>query len=159
MGDRIAVMKKGELQQVGAPREIYEDPENAFVAGFLGTPPINFIEVERKDGGLVGAGAMWPLPEGVELPLRVKAGLRPEHLSLSGEGEGVSIEATVREIEPLGAETHVVVDAGGAMLRMRVPGFGAPGRGERVRVRARGDGVLWFDGGTGVRVREKRQNG
>jgi multiple sugar transport system ATP-binding protein len=162
MGDRIAVMKKGELQQVGRPREIYEDPANAFVAGFLGTPPINFIEVEKRDGEVIGAGARWPVPEGVELPLRARAGVRAEHLSLSkegeGEGAGVSIEAVVKEIEPLGAETHVLLDAAGTALRMRVPGFEAPGRGERVRVRARGEGVLWF-GERGERVREKREVG
>lgn len=156
MGDRIAVMRSGELQQIGAPREIYEDPANAFVAGFLGAPPINWIEVERRGGALFGAGVSWPDPEGVELPAKgkAKAGLRPEHLSLSGEG--VSIVATVVQNEPLGAETHVLLDAEGTMLRMRVPGFGAPGRGERVTVKARGDGVLWFDGETGERLRSKR---
>ncbi|MFT3773376.1 MAG: ABC transporter ATP-binding protein [Minicystis sp.] len=153
MGDRIAVMRAGELQQIGAPREIYEDPSNTFVAGFLGSPPINWIEVERNDGRLTGAGASWPAPEGIELPAKVKAGLRPEHLSL--HGPGVEIAAKVVQIEPLGAETHVLLDAAGTTLRAKVPGFDAPARGETVTVFARAEGVLWFDAATGKRVRGK----
>lgn len=151
MGDRIAVMRAGELQQIGAPRVIYEDPSNDFVAGFLGSPPINWVAMERRGDVLSGAGAVWPAPEGVSLPAQVKAGVRPEHLSL--QGPGVEVEATVAQIEPLGAETHVALDAAGTALRMKVPGFDAPGRGERVRVFARGDAVLWFDGETGGRIR------
>jgi multiple sugar transport system ATP-binding protein len=153
MGDRIAVMRAGELQQIGAPREIYEDPANAFVAGFLGSPPINWIAIERTNRGLTGAGAAWPEPEGLELPAKAKAGLRPEHLSL--RGPGVAMEATVAQIEPLGAETHVLLDAAGTLLRAKVPGFDAPARGEKVTVYARGEAVLWFDAESGKRLRGK----
>jgi len=153
MGDRIAVLRAGELMQLGPPRAIYQDPANAFVAGFLGAPPINWIDVERTDGGLRGAGAVWPEPEGVELPEKARAGLRPEHLSL--RGPGVEIAAKVAQIEPLGAETHVLLDAAGTMLRAKVPGFDAPARDEAVRVFARGEAVLWFDAESGVRLRGK----
>ena len=154
MGDRIAVLRAGELQQIGAPRDIYEDPSNTFVAGFLGAPPINWIEVDRKDGALTGAGATWPEPEGLDLPAKAKAGVRPEHLSL--RGPGVAMNATVAQIEPLGAETHVLLDAAGTMLRAKVPGFDAPARDEKVTVFARAEAVLWFDAGSGERVRGNR---
>jgi multiple sugar transport system ATP-binding protein len=157
MGDRIAVLRGGELQQLGAPRAIYEDPANTFVAGFLGAPPINWIEVERKGERLEGAGAVWPAPPGVELPVMARAGLRPEHLSLRGPGpeRGASVEmkARVMQLEPLGAETHVLLDAAGTALRTRVPGFDAPARGEVVSVFAQGSAVLWFNAATGKRVR------
>jgi multiple sugar transport system ATP-binding protein len=150
MGDRIAVMKGGVLQQLGAPREIYERPANAFVAGFLGSPPINWIDVERRGDELVGAGATFPAPRGPKLPARARAGLRPEHLALSGDG--IPIEATVVENEPLGAETHVLLDAGGTRLRAKVLGFDAPARGAKVRAFARADALLWFDAETGERL-------
>lgn len=150
MGDRIAVMRGGELQQVGAPRHIYEDPRNAFVAGFLGTPPINWIEITREEGKLRGAGIEWPAPADLALPARVKAGLRPEHLTLSGDG--VPLDATVIQNEPLGSETHMLLDAAGTALRLKVPGFGAPARGDQVKVWARADSLLWFDAESGARI-------
>ena len=153
MGDRIAVLRGGELQQVGPPRAIYEDPANTFVAGFLGSPPINWIEMERRGDHLLGAGAAWPAPEGIALPARALAGVRPEHLALGGPG--VALEATVIQIEPLGAETHLLLEAGGARLRAKVPGFDAPARGAPVRVVARAEAVLWFDAETGARLRRK----
>jgi multiple sugar transport system ATP-binding protein len=154
MGDRIAVMRAGELQQLGPPRAIYEDPQNAFVAGFLGAPPINWIDVERRDGALRGAGVAWPEPAGLPIPRRARAGVRPEHLSL--RGPGLALDATVTQVEPLGAETHVLLDAAGTALRTRVPGFEAPARGERVEVFAAAEAVLWFDAETGARLRQAR---
>jgi multiple sugar transport system ATP-binding protein len=151
MGDRIAVLRAGDLLQVGAPRAIYEDPANAFVAGFLGSPPINWIDVERREGKLVGAGAVWPEPAGLDVGARARAGVRAEHLRL--DGEGVAIAATVAAAEPLGAETHVLLDAAGTRIRMKVTGFDAPARGENVRVVVRPGAVLWFDAATGERLR------
>ncbi len=109
--------------------------------------------MERREGHLAGAGAVWPEPEGLDLPAKTKAGLRPEHLSL--RGPGVEMAAKVLQIEPLGAETHVLFDAAGTMLRAKVPGFDAPARGAEVPVFARAEAVLWFDAATGKRVRGK----
>jgi multiple sugar transport system ATP-binding protein len=157
MGDRIAVLRAGDLQQVGPPRAIYEDPANAFVAGFLGSPPINWIDVERRGERLMGAGAAWPEPAGIEVGERARAGLRSEHLRL--DGEGVEIASTVVAAEPLGAETHVLLDAAGARLRMKVAGFDAPTRGQSVRVVVRPGAVLWFDAATGERLRPRETRG
>jgi len=151
MGDRIAVMRGGRLQQVGAPRSIYEDPANTFVAGFLGSPPINWIDLALRDGRLEGAGAVWPAPAGVGARAGLRAGVRPEHVRTSGGG--VPIDATVVANEPLGAETHVLLDAAGTRLRAKVPGFDAPERGAVVRVFVPEAAVLWFDGATGERLR------
>ena len=160
MGDRIAVLKGGELQQLGPPRAIYEDPANAFVAGFMGTPTINWIDLAPREGRLEGAGATWPAPPG--LPLRpLRAGVRPEAVRLgdggagTGEGEGPHVVLAARVVmnEPLGAETHVLLDAAGTRLRARAPGFGAPLPGAEVKVRVSVPAVLWFDAETGKRVR------
>ena len=152
MADRIAVMRGGELQQLGAPRSIYEDPANAFVAGFLGSPPINWIDMTARDGQLHGAGAIWPSPDGADARPGLRAGIRPEHLVLNGEA-GVVLDAVVKMNEPLGAETHVLLEAGGTSLRARVPGFGAPARGAAVRVSVAPDAILWFEASDGGRVR------
>jgi multiple sugar transport system ATP-binding protein len=92
MGDRIAVMRSGVLQQVGSPRELYEHPTNVFVAGFIGSPSMNFVP-----GGLIpglgGAGQI--------------VGFRPEHLELDGRGEASRIDAKADVVEYLGDEQLV----------------------------------------------------
>jgi multiple sugar transport system ATP-binding protein len=149
MADRIAVLRAGELQQVGPPRAIYEDPRSAFVAGFLGSPPINWIDLAVRDGHLEGAGATWPAPPGGVRP-GIRAGVRPEHLRLSGGG--IALDATVTVNEPLGAETHVLLDAAGTRLWARTPGFDAPARGAAVRLHVAEEAVLFFDAATGERI-------
>jgi multiple sugar transport system ATP-binding protein len=158
MGDRIAVLRAGALQQVGPPRAIYEDPDNAFVAGFLGSPPINWIDVERRGDQIVGAGAEWPAPPGLTLPDRARAGVRPERLRVEPEGAArrdgsVTLEATVTATEPLGAETIVSFDAAGTRLRAKAPGFDAPPRGSKAILSAPAEAILWFDASTEARLR------
>jgi multiple sugar transport system ATP-binding protein len=153
MADRIVVMNKGRLQQIGPPRTIYEDPANAFVAGFLGSPPINWIELTPRNGMLHGAGAEWPIPHGIPIGAGVRAAVRPEHVRMAGEG--VVVEGVVAVTEPLGAETHVLLDASGTFLRARAPGFDAPLRGERVRFVVSPRDVLWFDPDGGDRLRAR----
>jgi multiple sugar transport system ATP-binding protein len=155
MGDRIAVLRGGVLQQIGAPRQIYEDPVNDFVAGFLGSPPINWIDVKRDGESLEGAGAVLPAPLGIALPERVKAGVRPEHLHLKEGPTGdlrVELSALVVAAEPLGAETHLLLDAAGTRLRAKTAGFDAPARGEGVRLFIDPLNILWFDGRSGARL-------
>ncbi len=155
MGDRIAVMKSGLLQQVARPRALYEKPDNVFVASFLGTPPINLFEAEVRDGELVAAGLSLPIPAGAHLPARVTVGVRPERLALlRGEGTPGAAEfsAEVIAAEPLGAETHVYLDASGTRFTARAPGFDAPARGERVRVAVDVEGCHFFDPGSGRRL-------
>src|SRR5262249_18269646 len=95
LGDRVAVLDRGKVQQVGRPLDLYERPDNCFVAGFLGWPPMNFFDgrLARRDGALslAAGGAAWPLPPetfGV-LPTYnesdVRAGLRPEHVIVGEE--------------------------------------------------------------------------
>jgi multiple sugar transport system ATP-binding protein len=114
MGDRIAVMNNGLLQQVGSPQDLYRKPVNRFVAGFIGSPSMNFIEVvvEKEGGRTVLRGENdieWPLPArfGVDLVngAKLTAGVRPEHLEI-GEvpGDFAVMRATIDVVEFLGNE-------------------------------------------------------
>ena len=111
MGDRITVMKLGEIMQVDTPLELYRNPANKFVAGFIGSPPMNFIEGEirtegdkrrfyEEDDGVSFEVTHVNLPEG-----RTLFGVRPEHFSISSEAG--DIEVDVIFTEPMGAETMV----------------------------------------------------
>jgi multiple sugar transport system ATP-binding protein len=154
MGSRLAILRGGVLQQIGPPRSIYEDPENDFVAGFLGSPPMSWLAITREGDALRGAGAALPAPLGIALPPRLKAGVRPEHVHLhAAPSRTVTIAAEVVSVEPLGAETHVLLDAEGAQIRLKTAGFDAPARGSRVRVHLDPGVLLWFDAESGARLR------
>ena len=119
MGSRIAVMKDGRLQQVGTPMEIYHRPENRFVAGFIGTPPMNFVDAEVADGGrrLVASGFSLEVPAasgpGVSVRdgSRITLGVRPEDLrdpAYGGSAPGaIRIPIRVEICEPLGHEVVI----------------------------------------------------
>jgi multiple sugar transport system ATP-binding protein len=117
MADEIVVMHDGYVEQIGTPLEVYDRPANLFVAGFIGSPTMNFIRgTYTRDGTnafvVPPTGARVPAPlttaaEGVE----VVYGLRPEHLALAQDGEGLAGEIAV--VEPTGADTHVMIRAAG----------------------------------------------
>jgi multiple sugar transport system ATP-binding protein len=149
LGDRVAVLRAGELQQVAAPRAIYEAPANDFVAGFVGSPRIN-VARGRLEGGEVRVGPFrLPPPPGLG-PGEVDVGVRPEGVRLAAEGAS-GAEAEVRTVEPLGAETHLLLDAGGLALRARVAGFSPLSRGDRVRVELDPASLHFFDPSRGGR--------
>jgi multiple sugar transport system ATP-binding protein len=114
MADKIVVMHDGEVEQVGTPLELYDYPQNAFVATFIGSPSMNMIEgVVRKGepAWVEGGGMKLPLPNDMahlQDGQKVIYGIRPEHIELAAEG----VEATVAVIEPTGSETMVFLRAG-----------------------------------------------
>jgi multiple sugar transport system ATP-binding protein len=125
MGDRIVVMKDGLIQQVATPTDLYDNPSNAFVASFIGTPPMNFFtaRIERRDGKLVVRESTFTLPTAEAwqdtlanyVDKEVTFGLRPEHIgSPTAEGmEGApKIQASVEVIEPMGSETYLYMTTG-----------------------------------------------
>ncbi|MXY29985.1 MAG: ABC transporter ATP-binding protein, partial [Gammaproteobacteria bacterium] len=109
LGQRVAVMDRGRLQQVGTPDEVYRRPCNLFVAGFVGSPPINRIALSRDDRGRL-AGGPFALA-GPPGPDRATLAVRPEDLAVaeSGEGDG-DFEATILRVEALGSEQRVHLD-------------------------------------------------
>ena len=153
MGDRIAVLKRGELQQCADPRTLYGRPANTFVAGFIGTPPINLFEagVTTAADAVEVAGARFAAGTVQKQALagrggaRVQVGVRPEDLVLADAG----LAATVELVEPLGSETLVHLATAVGALVCRVTSGPVPSPGAAVHVTANADGMLLFDATTG----------
>jgi multiple sugar transport system ATP-binding protein len=117
MADQIVVMRDGLVEQRGRPLELYDRPANLFVAGFIGSPAMNFLPGVVKGGRVeMGDGAMVPLPQDARAAdgQRVVFGARPEHLALAGDGQGLS--ASVVVVEPTGADTQVFAKFAGAEM-------------------------------------------
>jgi multiple sugar transport system ATP-binding protein len=109
MADPIVVMHDGIVEQIGTPLELYDNPANLFVAGFIGSPAMNFLSARAANGSVELPGGMKiPAPNGAG---DVKVGIRPEHLTLAAGGPG--LPATVKVVEPTGAETLVLFDVAG----------------------------------------------
>ncbi|HET7572740.1 MAG TPA: sn-glycerol-3-phosphate ABC transporter ATP-binding protein UgpC [Gaiellaceae bacterium] len=115
LGQRVAVMRDGRLQQVDTPQALYARPANLFVAAFIGSPAMNLVEAEVRGGALEFGGLRIPLPAGVPQPGRVVAGLRPEAFADAAFADPAlpCIDVRVEVVEELGADTHVLfgVDA------------------------------------------------
>lgn len=125
MADRIVVMRDGEVQQIGSPIEIFEEPSNIFVAGFIGSPGMNLVKA-RLDGGLLHLGGT-TLPIALPGPARdLVAGLRPEALRPASDGP---LLLQVEVVEVLGAECLVHARLHGAPLLIRLPREIAPAAG------------------------------
>jgi multiple sugar transport system ATP-binding protein len=142
MGDRIAVMSHGVLQQVAAPEDLYAQPANTFVAGFLGSPGMNLLPgkvAQGPDGDVTVevSGGSVPLPPALRVAAagaaEVVLGLRPESLRLDPEGR---LQAEVTIVELLGAETHVIcATADGSRVIVRQPPQAAkPAPGDQVHI-------------------------
>jgi multiple sugar transport system ATP-binding protein len=124
MADRIVILKAGVVQQVGTPQEVYNEPANAFVAGFIGSPTMNFFAVQRSDANLrLADGTVLTLPVARATALgdrsAMRLGVRPEHLRLRGAGPG-ALPAKVSVVEPLGSDTLVYFDFDGTRHVARV---------------------------------------
>ena len=176
LGHRVAVLDKGRLQQVATSREIYDAPANAFVAGFIGNPPMNLFPTRLGAGGAstltIGAQVV-TLPEAGLRSLRgaagdrpLTAGVRPEHLRLAGGAGEVrgadavpAFDAVVEHVEWLGHETLAYVRVGGGAAAADRVASGAPGQeaetagGDRARhLVARLPGMQTLSPGDGVRL-------
>ncbi|HEV2853169.1 MAG TPA: sn-glycerol-3-phosphate ABC transporter ATP-binding protein UgpC [Thermoanaerobaculia bacterium] len=163
MGDRIAVMSKGELQQVGTPLEVYERPSNLFVASFIGTPPMNFIPATLAGGGttVAASGFEVPVPRAFRAAAagrdgsKVVLGIRPENIREAGREEGggtVPVAAQVEFVEPLGHEVIVHGRVGDDLVVAKVDPHRAPRMGSRVDLVVEVEAVHLFDGDTEKRL-------
>src|SRR5690606_32038471 len=138
MGDRVAVLKDGVLQQCDTPRRMYDHPDNVFVAGFIGSPAMNLMDVPIADGGVKFGGATHPVDRTTlsdASASHVIVGVRPEDLSLDPSGEGLAIEVDV--VEELGADAYIYgrqpgSEADDKPFIARVDGRTPPSKGEVV---------------------------
>ena len=159
LGDRIVVMQAGHVQQVATPAELYERPANLFVAGFIGSPPMNLLPGRVEDGGvrldgggLVAAGASGAGRGAISGGKRVILGIRPEDLRMVGPGDGPALDCVVDSAEPLGHEVLLGVRAGTAELVARLPPRSGVAVGAPVRLRPDPDRLHFFQEGTGERL-------
>ena len=163
MGHRMAILKDGDLYQCGTPLEVYEKPENVFVATFIGTPPMNFFAAElSSDGGeLQHPSFRLPVPEAWQAAARQQAGkkvltgVRPENLREQGaptRGPTASFKVDVEVVEPLGHEVLVHGRVGDDLLIAKVDPHRAPRMGEPLDLVVELDQIHLFDSGTELRL-------
>jgi multiple sugar transport system ATP-binding protein len=161
LGDKVAVMKDGIIQQFGTPQQIYNDPANLFVAGFMGSPPMNFIplRLQRRDGRLVG---LLDSADGhVELPLGEAAGelegrelilgIRPEQIQV-GASDLPTIRAEVQVLEPTGPDTLAFVEINQTKVCCRLAPDAPVRAGDTLDLQFAPDKVLLFDAKSGERL-------
>lgn len=157
LADRMVLLDAGDIQQIGTPIEIYERPANLFVAGFIGSPVMNFLPgVVTAQGGamrveLTGVGSI-DLPAavnpGVREGARITLGIRPEHLEIAEGG----IAATISDLERLGSETVVFATAGDRSLTCLVRGTQVPTLEDSITLAPDPTQLHFFDGATGQRL-------
>ena len=161
MGHRIAIMRLGKLQQVGTPLEVYEQPANLFVAGFIGTPPMNFVPATLVDGGatVAASGFRLPVPEAWRAATangdgrKVVLGIRPENIrEASRGGATVQITALVEFVEPLGHEVIVHGRVGDDLLVAKTDPHRSPEMGAHFPLVIEADAIHLFDAATEQRL-------
>ena len=151
LGDRLLILHEGQPAQLATPMEVFERPADTYVAGFIGSPTMNFLPGRLVDDGTavqLDAGPLVPL-QGRRAGDRVTLGIRPEHLTLGGDG----LTLTVDLVEPLGSETLIhgrIVGRDAEAVVVKVPGAVVPS--ETVTVAVQTDQAHVFDASTGVRI-------
>ncbi len=154
LGDRIAVMKDGLVQQFGTPADIYTRPANRFVAEFIGSPAMNMVDVQSSGQGVNAQGVELQLAEAQRAAAAQHSandlvyGLRPEAISFADQG----VPGQLSMIEPTGPETYATVDTAVGKLTARVPGVLNARVGDTVHLQWSADQAHLFDRASGVRV-------
>ncbi|WP_435127414.1 ABC transporter ATP-binding protein [Halobaculum sp. D14] len=159
MGDRIAVLNHGRLQQVGTPMELYYQPENEFVASFIGSPSMNLVDATYEGETLALDGFDYALTETHREQLSslsrgdvVRLGIRPEDVELVDEPGPRTTEFTASIVEPMGNENVVHLEHEFGEVVATIGGSQVVRQGDRVRARLPADHIHVFDGGSGAAV-------
>jgi ABC-type sugar transport system ATPase subunit len=155
MGDRIAVMNDGRVEQVGDPDAVYSSPANTFVASFIGSPAMSLVEMSRAGEGELARGVLRLRVDVRELPADVIVGVRPEVCVPWFEGSGLlgPIDGVVEYVEALGRETFIGVEvADGARLVIEADGSVRVGLGDTFQLGLRPRGLHLFDAADGARL-------
>jgi multiple sugar transport system ATP-binding protein len=151
LAHRVAIMNKGVVQQIDEPRHIYDDPANLFVAGFIGSPPMNFLEGEQTGGDFA-----WPqgrFKTGIAgNGKKVTAGLRPEDCRVTGPDKG-KIKARVYALELIGDHTLISCQVGDRTVTVKADKSAHYAMDEPIGIDFQEASVFLFDGETGARIR------
>ncbi|MFB6243429.1 MAG: ABC transporter ATP-binding protein [Halobaculum sp.] len=158
MGDRIAVLDGGELQQIDEPLDCYHRPNNRFVAGFIGSPSMNFLSVRRDSDQLTHDAFEYTLSETTLDDLRdtdvnLTLGIRPEHIELAGGDHRNAIPTTIEVVEPMGEVTYGYFEIGETTYTVSVEGERRLEAGQDVHVVFPERKIHLFDGDTGDAVK------
>jgi multiple sugar transport system ATP-binding protein len=158
MGDRIAILDGGRLQQVGEPLECYHRPVNQFVAGFIGSPSMNFLSVRREGQSLEHERFTYRLSESTADALegastQLTLGIRPEHIALATSDQQNAIRTRIEVVEPMGEVTYTYFDVGGTTYTASVDGEQRVEAGDEVYVVFPEEKIHVFDGQTGEAVK------
>ncbi len=145
MADQVVLMKKGRIEQSGTPREIYETPASAFVASFIGTPPMNLVQADD----LVAAVSHGQVSANADQRLGFTVGIRPEHVRLS---DASGIKARVEHVEYLGADVLLDCRIGGSKLLARIEGHASVQPASDVLLAWHIDHMHFFDKTNGARL-------
>ena len=168
LGDKVAVMKDGIIQQFGTPKQIYNDPANRFVASFIGSPPMNFIPVRVKRQADCLQAVLESGQSRCELPLALSdagledreliLGIRPEQIVLASNEltHLPTLRAEVQVVEPTGPDTLVFVNINNTKVCCRLAPDSAPDSGQNLTLQFDSSKVLLFDANTGERLRALR---
>jgi multiple sugar transport system ATP-binding protein len=158
MADRIVVMHDGVVEQIGTPLELYDHPDNLFVAQFIGSPSMNIINGTLRRNGASAqveapGGARWPLESTAGADGQsVAYGIRPEHLRVAGASDGDAVPAEITVVEPTGAETELLVKAGDAQVVLVTHGRTAARPGDMIGLAVDPAMVHVFDQASGQRL-------
>ena len=155
MGDRVAVLKDGILQQVDTPRNLYDTPQNVFVAGFIGSPAMNLVQLAIVDGGVQFGDAVLPISREILAKSsgnKVTVGIRPEKLTVSEHGLVVDVDV----VEELGSDGYLYgraqLDGSEQNMVVRVDAINHPKAGDKIHLIADPDSVHLFDVESGARL-------
>ncbi|CAD5369220.1 glycerol-3-phosphate transporter subunit; ATP-binding component of ABC superfamily [Rubrivivax sp. A210] len=150
LAERMIVMNGGRIEQIGTPEQVYGTPASTFVAGFIGSPPMNLLAGTATGASFAVAGATLALPAAAPRDGALTLGLRPEHVALDPAGPW---PLQVEMLEMLGAERLVYGLLGGTLCTLRIEGTLVPPKvGETVRINAEPRHLHWFDAASGQRV-------
>ncbi|MER2533682.1 MAG: sn-glycerol-3-phosphate ABC transporter ATP-binding protein UgpC [Rhizobiaceae bacterium] len=156
LADRVVVMDSGRVAQVGTPREVYDGPANLFVAGFIGSPAMNFIPMHRNaSGGWTsdeGSLTLDALPFAVADRQKLTLGIRPEHVVIQPASSGQGLDATVRLAELQGADALLDLSIGGVSVLTRVGGADHPQAGQALKAVIPAERMHAFDPASGLAI-------
>lgn len=152
MADRIVVMHDGIVEQIGTPLELFDHPQNLFVAQFIGSPSMNVLHGTVSKGSVMAEGQAWPVPQAATLAegQSVHYGIRPTDISIGAAGEGVPAKVVV--VEPTGAETELLVQVGESKLVVVLHGRTDVQPDDVVGLVIKTDKVHLFDGASEKRI-------
>ncbi|KYH24424.1 trehalose/maltose import ATP-binding protein MalK [Halalkalicoccus paucihalophilus] len=160
MGDQIAVLNRGKLQQIGTPLECYHQPENKFVAGFIGSPSMNFINVSHRDGQLEAPSFTYDITPEIEEEIdsdnrELTLGIRPQDIELANSSVKNAVPATVNVVEPMGEVSYLYLEIGDQTFTASVSGELIIDNQQELHVMFPIDRIHLFDQRTGEAVKNR----